>query len=55
MAAALDCNGASEVGWQAVWQRARTEVSVPFRAGAEGYASYRIPAVVATAAGTSNT
>ncbi|MDT0549514.1 MULTISPECIES: sialidase family protein [Streptomyces] len=28
------------------------EVSVPFRAGAEGYASYRIPAVVATAAGT---
>ncbi|MDX3231296.1 sialidase family protein [Streptomyces sp. ME19-01-6] len=27
------------------------EVSVPFRAGAEGYASYRIPAVVATAAG----
>lgn len=28
------------------------EVSVPFRAGADGYASYRIPAVVATAAGT---
>ncbi|MER5445464.1 sialidase family protein [Streptomyces sp. NPDC002766] len=29
-----------------------TEASVPFRAGREGYASYRIPAVVATAAGT---
>ncbi|MET7903571.1 sialidase family protein [Streptomyces sp. NPDC005355] len=28
------------------------EVSVPFRAGAERYASYRIPAVVATRAGT---
>jgi hypothetical protein len=28
------------------------EVSVPFRAGAEGYAGYRIPAVVVTAAGT---
>ncbi|MGC9541139.1 sialidase family protein [Streptomyces sp. UG1] len=29
-----------------------TETSVPFRAGREGYASFRIPAVVATAAGT---
>lgn len=29
-----------------------TEASVPFRAGREGYASYRIPAVVATPAGT---
>ncbi|QDL73269.1 exo-alpha-sialidase [Streptomyces malaysiensis subsp. malaysiensis] len=28
------------------------EVSVPFRAGTEGYASYRIPAVVLTHAGT---
>ncbi|MEU5609433.1 sialidase family protein [Streptomyces sparsogenes] len=28
------------------------ETSVPFRAGTEGYASYRIPAVVATPAGT---
>ncbi|MGP3944815.1 MULTISPECIES: sialidase family protein [Streptomyces] len=28
------------------------EVSVPFRAGTEGYASYRIPAVVLTRAGT---
>ncbi|MET7938039.1 sialidase family protein [Streptomyces sp. NPDC005322] len=28
------------------------DVSVPFRAGTEGYASYRIPAVVATRAGT---
>src|ERR1044072_8871094 len=28
------------------------EVSVPFRAGAGGYASYRIPAVVVTRAGT---
>jgi sialidase-1 len=28
------------------------EVTVPFRAGQEGYASYRIPAVVATGAGT---
>ncbi|TXS45125.1 exo-alpha-sialidase [Streptomyces sp. uw30] len=29
-----------------------TETSVPFRAGREGYASFRIPAVVATASGT---
>ncbi|MGW7266305.1 sialidase family protein [Streptomyces sp. NPDC054842] len=29
-----------------------TEASIPFRAGHEGYASFRIPAVVATAAGT---
>ncbi|MFD9438908.1 exo-alpha-sialidase [Streptomyces sp. NPDC060006] len=29
-----------------------SEVSVPFRAGQEGYASFRIPAVVATAEGT---
>ncbi|MFC9510031.1 exo-alpha-sialidase [Streptomyces sp. NPDC057002] len=29
-----------------------TETSVPFRAGREGYASFRIPAVVATATGT---
>ncbi|MFE6483584.1 exo-alpha-sialidase [Streptomyces sp. NPDC057757] len=29
-----------------------TETSVPFTAGQEGYASFRIPAVVATAAGT---
>ncbi|MDQ0777691.1 sialidase-1 [Streptomyces aurantiacus] len=29
-----------------------SETSVPFRAGQEGYASFRIPAVVATAAGT---
>ncbi|MEV6291024.1 sialidase family protein [Streptomyces sp. NPDC051896] len=29
-----------------------TEVTVPFRAGHEGYASFRIPAVVATRAGT---
>ncbi|MFJ3301950.1 exo-alpha-sialidase [Streptomyces sp. NPDC086549] len=29
-----------------------TLVTVPFRAGEEGYASYRIPAVVATASGT---
>lgn len=29
-----------------------TESSIPFRAGREGYASFRIPAVVATAAGT---
>ncbi|MHC3472542.1 sialidase family protein [Streptomyces sp. 7R007] len=29
-----------------------TEATVPFRAGREGYASYRIPAVVATAQGT---
>jgi len=29
-----------------------TDVTVPFRAGREGYASFRIPAVVATAAGT---
>ncbi|MFF4563613.1 exo-alpha-sialidase [Streptomyces sp. NPDC001435] len=29
-----------------------TAVTVPFRAGKEGYASYRIPAVVATASGT---
>ncbi|MFD7818025.1 exo-alpha-sialidase [Streptomyces sp. NPDC059785] len=29
-----------------------TEASVPFRAGQEGYASFRIPAVVATRAGT---
>ncbi|MDO0915469.1 sialidase family protein [Streptomyces sp. DT2A-34] len=29
-----------------------TETSVPFRAGREGYASFRIPAVVATSAGT---
>ncbi|WP_055489747.1 exo-alpha-sialidase [Streptomyces sp. TP-A0356] len=29
-----------------------TEVTVPFRAGREGYASYRIPAVVATGVGT---
>ncbi|MFD6751522.1 exo-alpha-sialidase, partial [Streptomyces anthocyanicus] len=27
-------------------------VSVPFRGGREGYASYRIPAVVVTGAGT---
>lgn len=30
----------------------RQESSVPFRAGAEGYASFRIPAVVATRTGT---
>ncbi|MEV6111692.1 sialidase family protein [Streptomyces sp. NPDC052109] len=29
-----------------------TEVTVPFRAGHEGYASFRIPAIVATGAGT---
>jgi len=29
-----------------------TEATVPFRAGREGYASYRIPAVVVTAEGT---
>ncbi|MER5912611.1 sialidase family protein [Streptomyces sp. NPDC001982] len=29
-----------------------TDVTVPFRAGSEGYASYRIPAVVASHAGT---
>lgn len=29
-----------------------TETSVPFRAGREGYASFRIPAVVATSTGT---
>ncbi|MDT0391719.1 sialidase family protein [Streptomyces dubilierae] len=29
-----------------------TETSVPFRAGREGYASFRIPAVVATGSGT---
>jgi sialidase-1 len=29
-----------------------TEVTIPFRAGREGYASYRIPAVVTTARGT---
>ena len=29
-----------------------TDATVPFRAGREGYASYRIPAVVATAKGT---
>jgi sialidase-1 len=29
-----------------------TEASIPFRAGREGYASFRIPAVVATGAGT---
>lgn len=29
-----------------------TDVTVPFRAGREGYASYRIPAVVATHSGT---
>ncbi|MEV1084770.1 sialidase family protein [Streptomyces sp. NPDC050211] len=29
-----------------------SETSVPFRAGDDGYASYRIPAVVATASGT---
>ncbi|MGW2316803.1 sialidase family protein [Streptomyces sp. CG4] len=29
-----------------------TEVTVPFRAGHEGYAAFRIPAVVATGAGT---
>ncbi|WP_369388836.1 exo-alpha-sialidase [Streptomyces sp. CG1] len=29
-----------------------TEVTVPFRAGQEGYASFRIPAVVVTGAGT---
>ncbi|MFD8390245.1 exo-alpha-sialidase [Streptomyces sp. NPDC059680] len=29
-----------------------TDVTVPFRAGREGYAAYRIPAVVATRAGT---
>ncbi|MYZ18066.1 sialidase family protein, partial [Streptomyces sp. SID337] len=28
------------------------ETSVPFRAGREGYASFRIPAVVTSAAGT---
>ncbi|MEV0929346.1 sialidase family protein [Streptomyces phaeochromogenes] len=31
---------------------ASTETSVPFRAGQEGYASFRIPAVVATGGGT---
>ncbi|MFI1488231.1 exo-alpha-sialidase [Streptomyces sp. NPDC020747] len=31
---------------------ASTETSVPFRAGREGYASFRIPAVVATGGGT---
>ena len=29
-----------------------SDATVPFRAGSEGYASFRIPAVVATAAGT---
>ncbi|WP_208903849.1 sialidase family protein [Streptomyces incarnatus] len=29
-----------------------TDVTVPFRAGHEGYAVFRIPAVVATGAGT---
>ncbi|GAA4788167.1 sialidase family protein [Streptomyces ziwulingensis] len=32
--------------------RERAATSVPFRAGREGYASFRIPAVVATAGGT---